>query len=221
MRVRVKICGITRIEDARAAIAAGADALGFVFARESPRFLAPDRAGRIIAELPPFVARVGVFVNSDEATVRRAIQESGVDTLQFHGDETPEFCRRFVPQAVYRAFRVRGPETLERLAAFPTSAWLLDSYVPGQAGGTGATFNWELAARAVALGRPVILAGGLTPDNVAAAIRQVQPWGVDVSSGVESGPGIKDGSKVRAFAAAAAGAAGGAELGLSHPDPCR
>ena len=200
MNVRVKICGLTRVQDALDAVESGADALGFNFFRRSPRYISPRAAGKIIAELPPFVAKVGIFVNASRAEVLRAIEASGIDTIQFHGDETPAFCTRF-DLPVIKAFRVGAVAALRQLPKFHTTAWLVDSAVPGQRGGTGTKGDWNLARQAVELGRPVILAGGLTPANVAEAIREVRPFGVDVSSGVESQPGIKDPRKVRSFVA--------------------
>jgi len=196
--VRVKICGLTSLSDALAAVEAGADAIGFMFYERSPRNLSLTVAAQIVRELPPFVARVGVFVDASEEFIRRAIAECALDTLQFHGDESPEFCQKFSLKS-YKAFRIRGAESLKDLPRYPTSGWLLDSFVPDKVGGTGATFNWDLARQAKEFGRPIILAGGLTPENVAEAVRQVQPFAVDVSSGVESQPGIKDHGKVRAF----------------------
>lgn len=204
MSVKVKICGITSVSDALAAEAAGADALGFMFYPPSPRFISNADAREIMRELPPFIARVGVFVDSTEEQVRQTIAETGIDTLQFHGNETPEFCRRFGLKT-FKAFRVRDAESLRATDAFATEAWLLDSYVAGQLGGTGARFNWELATEA-AQRHCVILAGGLTPENAAEAVRKVRPYGLDVSSGVESSPGRKDAAKVRGFIAAAKGA---------------
>lgn len=199
---RVKICGITRLEDALGAVTAGADALGFMFYEPSPRFIGLEAAAQIIRQLPPFVARVGVFVNADEATVRQVIAATGIDTLQFHGDEAPEFCARF-PLVTYKAFRLRDAASLDDCRRYPGMAWLLDSYGPGQHGGTGATFNWDLAIEAGKLNPHIILAGGLTPENAAEAVRRVRPFALDVSSGVESAPGRKDAAKVRAFIARA------------------
>lgn len=201
MIVKVKICGITSGADALAAVDAGADALGFMFYAPSPRNVSFGVAAEIIRQLPPFVAKVGVFVNPTEEEVRRAIGECGLDTLQFHGEETPEFCRRFGLKAM-KAFRVRDAESLRQTDAYANEAWLLDSYVAGQLGGTGARFNWDLATEA-ARRHTVLLAGGLTPENAAEAVRKVRPYGLDVSSGVESAPGRKDAAKVRAFIAAA------------------
>ena len=205
MSVKVKICGVTNFEDALAAVDAGADALGIMFYEPSPRNVSIKVAADIIRQLPPFVAKVGVFVNAAEETVRRAIAECGIDTLQFHGDETPEFCRRFLPLKIYKAFRMENLESLRALPGYRTDAWLLDSFVAETLGGTGAKFNWDLAVEAKKLGRPIILAGGLTPENVADAVRKVQPYAVDVSSGVESAPGKKDHVKVRRFIATAKG----------------
>jgi phosphoribosylanthranilate isomerase len=202
MSIRIKICGITRAADALAAVRAGADALGFMFCQASPRCLNHDQAATIIRALPPFIAKVGVFVNPTEAEVRAAIAGTGIDTLQFHGEESPEFCRQFGLKII-KAFRVRDAESLQQAQAYAPEAWLLDSYVAGQPGGTGVTLNWELAADATRRYSWVILAGGLTPKNVADAVQKVKPYGVDVASGVESAPGEKDPEKLRAFVTAA------------------
>ena len=202
MQVKVKICGITAVADALTAVNADADALGLVFYEKSPRYVSSAAAAKIVEALPPFIGKVGVFVNPSEEEVRRAITECGIDTLQFHGEEQPEFCRQFGLKVI-KAFRIQNPDSLQPLAHYSTEAWLLDSYVPDQPGGTGATFNWELAARALLRNSRVILAGGLTPANVAKAVQTVLPYGVDVSSGVESSPGKKDAQKVAAFIAAA------------------
>lgn len=202
MSVRVKICGITRVEDALAAVEAGADALGFMFWEASPRSTTPEQVSKILRDLPPFVARVGVFVNPSADKVRSVIAETGIDTLQFHGEEAPEFCRQFGLRVI-KAFRVRDADSLKPLADFRSEAWLLDSFVDGKHGGTGKVFNWDLAAQAVKQGGRVILAGGLTPENAADAVRRVRPYALDVSSGVESAPGKKDIAKIRAFIAAA------------------
>lgn len=199
MRVRVKICGITNLDDALMAVDAGADALGFMFYESSLRNVSPKVVAEIIRQLPPFVGRVGVFVNAPEESVRRTATDCGLDTLQLHGDESPEFCRKFDPLKVYKAVRIQDIHSLQVLPDFKTDAWLLDSFVPGKPGGTGATFNWALAVEAKKLGRPIILAGGLTPENVGEAVVTVKPYAVDVSSGVEASPGKKDRGKVRAF----------------------
>lgn len=203
MSIRVKICGITNVEDALASVGAGADALGFMFYEASPRNVTARAVSEIVVRLPYFVEKVGVFVDAREETVRRVIGECGLDTLQFHGEETPEFCQKFSPIKVYKAFRIQDLESLQSLPAYKTDAWLLDSFVPDKPGGTAVKFNWDLAVEAKQIGRPIILAGGLTPENVAEAVRKVQPFAVDVSSGVESSPGRKDHTKVRRFIAEA------------------
>lgn len=206
MSVRVKICGITNLEDALAATAAGADSLGFVFVPGTPRHITPDRALEIVRALPPFVVRTGLFVDASEGEIRDAVAQAGLDAVQLHGDEPPELGIKLRPAVrVLKAFRVRGESTLETLPAYldAADAWLLDAYVPGAHGGTGARFDWNLATAAKRHGKPIILAGGLTPENVAAAVKTVRPYAVDVSSGVESSPGRKDAAKVAAFIHAA------------------
>ena len=197
---RVKICGVTRLEDALAAARLGADALGFNFWPGSKRFLAPAAARAIVDRLPPFVTPVGVFVNQPEEAIRRAAEESGVRVLQLHGDEPPELCAR-LPLPVVKAVRVAAAPSLATLQAYRVAAFLLDSPSAGF-GGSGATFDWSLAEGVAGLG-PLILAGGLTPDNVAAAVRRVRPYAVDVASGVESAPGVKDAVRMARFIAAA------------------
>src|SRR5256885_1032822 len=202
MRVRVKVCGITSIEDVVMAVEAGADALGFMFYERSPRKISIETASAIKNALPPFVMKVGVFADATENVIRTATF-SGLNVLQFHGNETPEFVKRFSPMTIIKAFRIQNAASVAQLLAYDTSAWLLDSYTPAQLGGTGTSFNWDLALQARKLGRPIILAGGLTPENVAEAVRKVRPYAVDVSSGVESAPGKKDPAKVAAFIQAA------------------
>ena len=206
MKTWVKICGITEAADAKAAAEAGADALGFVFFEKSPRHLAIPAAAEIAAQLPPVVMRVGVFVNALKAEVERAIGACGLNLLQFHGDEPPEYCTQFGLMSM-KAFRVRDAGTLKELRQFPTDMWLLDAFSPEAVGGTGEKFNWDLAVQARKLGKPIFLAGGLTPENVAEAVRKVRPFGVDVSSGVEISCGKKDHAKMRAFITAAKNAA--------------
>jgi phosphoribosylanthranilate isomerase len=202
MSVKVKICGITSVVDAQAATEAGADMIGLMFYERSPRHISLAAAAEISRAMPPFVMRVGVFVNPPEDLVLRAIAECGLSLLQFHGEETPEFCTQFGVMSM-KAFRIRDAGSLATLPAYPTDAWLLDAFSPAAYGGTGAKFNWDLALEAQQLGRPIFLAGGLTPETVAEAVRIVHPFGVDVSSGVESSPGKKDPAKVRAFIEAA------------------
>ena len=207
MRTRIKICGIMRTQDARAAAHAGADAIGLVFYPASPRYLSAERAVEIRDALPPFVQTVALFVNPDAAQVAQVLQRVRPAMLQFHGEETPEFCAQFGMPFV-KAYRVRsaatsGVDALEYLRPFSrAAAWLFDSYVP-EYGGVGESFDWSLlpAASPGGLERPVILSGGLSRKNVAAAVRRVRPWGVDVSSGVESAKGVKDGAKIAAFIA--------------------
>ena len=205
MSVTVKICGITSEADALAAAEAGADAIGLMFYEDSPRHVTLEQAKAISAALPQHVMRVGVFVNAEEAFVHQALTECMLNILQFHGDETPEECSRY-PVMTLKAFRVQGDETLAQLEAYPSAGYLLDAYVKDALGGTGATFNWDLAVRAQEFGKPIFLAGGLTPENVVEAVRKVQPFGVDVSSGVEIEPGRKDAEQMRTFVAAAKGA---------------
>jgi len=195
--VKVKICGITNIDDALHACECGADALGFVFYDRSPRYVTPETAQQIIAKLPPFVTTVGLFVNETPSRIREIADDCGVDVIQLHGDEGPQNCD-FTPRRTIKALRVKESLSLAGHEKFQVAALLLDSWVPGTYGGTGETFNWELAA-GISRQRPVILAGGLTPENVAAAIQAVHPYGVDVSSGVEATPGRKDPKKVAAF----------------------
>lgn len=198
----MKICGITNTADAVAAIDAGADALGFMFFQNSKRNVSPAVAGEIIRELPPFISKVGVFVNASGSFVREVIQTSRIDTLQFHGEEPPEFCAQFGLKAI-KAFRIRDRESLQQCLNYRNHPWLLDSYVDGAQGGTGVAFDWNVAVEATRLSRMVILAGGLKVETVADAVRKVRPFAVDVSSGVESAPGKKDHAKIRQFIDAA------------------
>jgi phosphoribosylanthranilate isomerase len=198
-RVRVKVCGITSLEDALAAVEAGADALGFVFA-PSPRQVTPEQAAAILRELPPFVTSVGLVVDQDPRPLREVCP---VDVVQFHGSEPPEALLAAGCRAV-KAFRLRGEADLEPLRRYASAAaFLLDAYVPGIQGGTGHRFPWDLAVEARRFGRPLIVAGGLTPENVALCVRTTRPYAVDVSSGVEAAPGRKDPAKLRDFIAAA------------------
>jgi len=201
MKTQVKICGLTSVADAQAAAAAGADLIGLMFYAGSPRHVSLAQAAEIARALPPFVLRVGVFVNPDEALVTRAIAECGLNLLQFHGDEPSAFCTQFGLMSV-KALRVRDAASLQTLAEYHTDAFLLDAYSAAGRGGTGEQFNWDLAVAAQHWGKPIFLAGGLTPANVAAAVRQVRPFAVDVSSGVEAAPGKKDPAKMQAFIAA-------------------
>lgn len=196
--VRSKICGITRIDDALAAVAAGADAIGFVFYAKSPRAVTAAQAWAIIAALPPFVTTVGLFVNASTCELNETLDAVPLDLLQFHGDETPEQCEGY-HRPYIKALRVKaGDDIAAACAAYASaSGILLDTYVEGVPGGTGQAFDWSLIPQG--LSKPIILAGGLSVQNVAQAIAQVQPYAVDVSGGVEKSKGIKDHDKIRAF----------------------
>ncbi len=197
-QTRIKICGITRIEDGLAAARAGADAIGLVFYGKSPRNVGLDQARAIADALPPFVTTVALFVDPSVAEVQTVIEAVQPDLLQFHGNESPEFCRGF-KRPYLKAVRVKpGLDLLQYSARFAEArGLLLDAYVEGEAGGTGQRFDWDLIPHD--LPKPVVLAGGLEPGNVAEAVRAVRPWAVDVSSGVEAGKGIKDAARIAAF----------------------
>jgi phosphoribosylanthranilate isomerase len=199
--VRVKICGITNVTDAKAAARLGADALGFNFAM-GPRKITPERAKAIIAALPPLVTPVGLFVDEDVERVREVCAFCGIGTVQLHGDETPRYLDKLHGLRIIKAFRVRDEDDIRRLARYRADAYLLDTFVPGVQGGTGQTFRWDIAREAHPHG-PIIIAGGLTPENVREAIQVAQPYGVDVASGVESEPGRKDRKLMAAFIRAA------------------
>lgn len=199
MRTRIKICGITRTEDARAAAAAGADAIGLVFYPPSPRYLSLARAREIRDALPPFVQSVALFVNADAAQVAQVIGHVHPAMLQFHGEESPQFCAQFGMPFVKACRVAQGVDLLEYLRPFSAaSGWLLDAHVE-EYGGVGASFDWSLVPES--LERPLVLSGGLTRENVGEAVRRVRPWAVDVSSGVESAKGIKDAARIAAFIA--------------------
>ena len=195
--VRVKICGITRLEDALHAVRCGADALGFVFHEASPRYVFPEQAASIVRALPPFVQAVGLFVNADSEFVNATADQCRLDLVQLHGDEQPEYCD-LIRRRVIKAFRVKEIASIEPIGNYRVAGILLDAFSPKAYGGTGLTFNWEIALAAAKYG-PLILAGGLAPDNVRQAVERVAPYGVDVSSGVEMAPGRKDPEKVREF----------------------
>ena len=197
MRPRVKICGITRVEDGRAAASAGADAIGLVFA-DSPRRVAPDQARAIVAALPPFIKVVGLFVDAPASTIREILGQVPLDLLQFHGAESPADCRACGRPYIKAIRMAAGLDVVGEARRYEDAVGLLlDTFEPGAAGGTGRTFDW--ARVPTDLGKPLILAGGLTPENVAAAVRAVRPYAVDVSSGVEQSKGIKDAAKIAAF----------------------
>ncbi len=196
MRTRIKICGITRSEDALYAAEQGVDALGFVFSK-SPRRIDADTARDLIWEIPPLVSVVGVFVDETDEIVKHIARRCRLNMLQFHGSEKPEYISTF-NRKIIKAIRVQSEKDLEQISHYHVHAILLDTYVDGINGGTGKTFDWNLAIKAKQYGR-VILSGGLNPDNVAEAIQKVKPFAVDVSSGVESEPGIKDHNKIKSF----------------------
>ena len=201
MFTRIKVCGITNIEDACAAVDLGADALGFIFVPDTPRYVKPQAAALITGELPPFITTVGVFADEPAETVLQIVRDCGLKAVQLHGSETPEYCSEIHAQGrvpIVKAFRVKDEQSLSMIPKYKVSAYLLDTYVKGKKGGTGETFNWELAKEAKAYGR-IIVAGGLIPDNVAQAVQHVRPYAVDVSSGVESSPGKKDHAKIKMF----------------------
>jgi phosphoribosylanthranilate isomerase len=196
---QVKICGITNLDDALAAVEAGAELLGFNFYTKSPRYVTPTDASRIVEQLPERVKRVGVFVNEDAGGVARIASEAGVNVVQLHGDETPEFCAALLGLSVVKALRVGKEFRVEDASKFETDAVLLDAYVKDFRGGTGHTFDWSIASRTREVVRRLFLAGGLTPDNVGAAIKSVRPFAVDVCSGVETAPGRKSFELMRRF----------------------
>lgn len=201
MMLKVKICGLTNAEDAAVAVEAGADAVGFVFHRKSPRCAETSAVKAIIRELPPFVLPIGVFVNEEPKVVRDVMDSCGLALAQLHGDETAAYCET-LGRPVLKAIRIRDRGSFLALAEFQGRAgvrgFLVDAFSPDAYGGTGQLADWSLAAEAAAVAR-ILLAGGLTPENVAQAVGQVRPYGVDVSSGVEARPGKKDHAKVRAF----------------------
>ncbi len=195
----IKVCGITNLEDALAAVEYGANILGFVFAK-SPRQVTAAQAGKIIEKLPPFTAKTGVFVNETPAAVLKLAASIGLSAVQLHGEESPELLPLFHPLPVIKAFRIKDRSDLALLPAYITaSAFLLDTFVAGKRGGTGKTFDWKLAVSAKEIGNPVILSGGLNPGNVSEAIKKTSPYCVDVNSGVESKPGKKDLKKLKKF----------------------
>jgi phosphoribosylanthranilate isomerase len=204
MRVRVKVCGITRLQDALAAVELGADAIGFNFVAGSPRRISADRARDIGAALPPFISRVGIFANARLPSMDAEARLAGVDWLQLHGDESPETCAA-VTLRWYKALRVTPDFTPEDVARYGSGAVLLDAYQPDRQGGTGQTFDWNVARRAAAYTR-VNVAGGRDENNVEAAIRTARPFGVDVNSGVERSPGVKDRDRLAGFMSCVRGA---------------
>jgi phosphoribosylanthranilate isomerase len=195
--MRVKICGITNVSDALAAADYGADAVGFVLYKSSPRYIDLTAVKNIISQLPPFVTTVGVFADGTEKEILSTVEECGLDVIQLQGDEPADYCRR-LGSRVIKAIRVRDKFSLNRMIPYKVRAFVLDTYRKGELGGTGQTFDWNLAVEAKKFGK-IILAGGLTPENIGRAIEQVRPYGVDVSSGVEERIGKKDHSKLKRF----------------------
>ena len=196
-RTKVKICGTTSLNDALLAIESGADAVGFIFYKESPRNISEKDVKDIVVRLPPFIETVGVFVNETSDKVNRIAEQCRLTAVQLHGDESPAFCRR-IKRRVIKAVRVKDAESLKGMSGYDVSGYLLDAFNEESRGGTGKIFDWNLALRAKKQG-PVIIAGGLNPFNVYTAIHRVKPYGVDVCSGVEKSPGIKDPEKVGEF----------------------
>jgi len=196
--IRVKICGITHLEDAHAAVEYGADAVGFVLYRQSPRFIEPSQVQNIISKLPPYVTAIGLFVDEEVSVIQKTVESCGLDMVQFQGNESPEICNPFQQRAI-KAIHVKNEESLFHLSQFHVRAFLLDTFLEGEYGGTGKQFDWDLAVKAKPFGT-IILAGGLTPENVREAVQKVRPYGVDVSSGVEGAiKGKKDHEKIKRF----------------------
>ena len=196
-QVKVKVCGMTQLKDAIFAVEHGADAVGFIFYKKSPRSVTMKAVRDIILKLPPLVDTVGVFVNESVDQVNKIANYCGLDLVQLHGEESPAFCRK-IQRRVIKAFRIKDLQSVKQLEKYPVSGYLLDTFSDNLQGGTGKTFDWSLALPAKKIG-PVILAGGLTSTNIIQAIRHARPYGVDVCSSVEKLPGIKDPEKVRAF----------------------
>jgi len=196
-QVKVKVCGMTSLKDALVAVEVGADAVGFIFYKKSPRSVTMKTVREIVLELPPFVDTVGVFVDETAEQINKIADYCNLDIIQLHGDESPTFCKK-IRRKVIKAFRIKDMQSVKKLSSFQVSGFLLDTFSENLHGGTGKVFDWNLALPAKKFG-PVIMAGGLTPNNVQQAVRQIRPYGVDVCSGVESEPGIKDHKKVRAF----------------------
>jgi phosphoribosylanthranilate isomerase len=196
-QVKVKICGMTNLKDVKVAVDGGVDAVGFIFYKKSPRSVTMQAVRKIVLELPPFVDSVGVFVNETAEQINKIADRCNLDRVQLHGNESPTFCKK-IRRRVIKAIRVKDIQSLKKLSDYPVSSFLLDTFSEDQYGGTGRVFDWNLAYPAKKYG-PIILAGGLTPNNVRQAIKRIQPYGVDVCSGVESQPGIKDHKKMQTF----------------------
>ncbi len=197
--MRVKMCGFTNTEDVLKAAHGGAWAVGFVFSKKSPRYVSPSKVKKIVDSLPPFVTPVGVFVDLREGGVRDICRFTGIRTLQFHGNETPAYCKRFKDYKVIKAFRVNEAFNVETLKSYDNvNAFLFDTYVEGVEGGTGKTFNWNILKN-IKISKPYILSGGLNAENIKQAVLELNPFAVDVSSGIERKPGIKDHNLIKEF----------------------
>ena len=196
-QVKVKICGMTNLKDVKVAVDGGVDAVGFIFYKKSPRSVTIKTVKEIVIELPPFVDAVGVFVDETAEQINKIADRCNLDRVQLHGNESPAFCKK-IRRRVIKAIRVKDIQSLKKLSDYPVNSFLLDTFSEDQYGGTGKVFDWNLAFPAKKYG-PIILAGGLTPNNVRQAIQRIQPYGVDVCSGVESQPGIKDHKKMQTF----------------------
>ncbi len=190
-KVQVKICGITNQEDALKAVYYGARALGFIFYKNSPRFVSPSRVRKIVEQLPPFVTPVGVFVNQKEGAIRDICEFTRIHTIQLHGDEDPHFCKRLQDYKIIKVFRVKNRFDPSNLSAYKVDAYLFDAFSENSFGGTGQPFNWEVL-KDIKFNKPFILAGGLTPKNIPEALKMLSLYAVDISSGVEKSPGVKD-----------------------------
>jgi len=204
LQVRIKVCGITRVEDALAAVRLGVDALGFIFVPASPRYITPVKAAEIIKRLPPFVSKVGVFVNEDRSVALDSSRTAGVDVAQLHGDEPPEYCAGFA-MPVIKVFSVGADFDASIMKRYDVAGYLLDTWDPKRRGGSGNTFDWSIAAKACGMHDTVILSGGLGPSNVREAVEAVRPYAVDLNSGVEISPGVKDHDKIKAAVSAVKG----------------
>ncbi len=197
--VKIKICGITNLEDAVNSVKAGCNALGFIFYRKSPRYITPEKASQIIKHIPPHILKIGVFVNAKEKAIKRTAKLCNLDMLQFHGTESPEFCKKFKGYKIIKAFRVKDKIELKDLLNYKPFAYLFDTFVKSKVGGTGKKFNWMLVRHLSGFRKPIFLSGGLNEKNVKEAIKQVRPDWLDVSSSVEIKPGKKDYKKVKKF----------------------
>jgi len=199
---KVKVCGITNLKSAFYACFYGADAVGFIFYKKSPRYIAPAKAKKIISLLPKHILKVGVFVDAKENDIKRIAGQCRLDMIQLHGNESPDFCGKFKGYKIIKALRIKNKDSLKNISAYKVYAYLFDTYAKGKFGGTAKTFDWRLLKLVKRLKKPVFLSGGLNPSNVSKAIRAVRPEWVDASSSLESSPGKKDSQKIKRFIAA-------------------